>query len=207
MSATCRSARHCWTARSAENIARMRPAGHRGVCWRPSAPGCTASWPGCRRATRPASPAQHLSSGQRQRVALARALYARPGLLVLDEPSAFLDRRARPSSSRLLARLRAEGATVLLVTHRPALLAAADKLVVLQDGAVAQFGPGRGGPARPCGSPARPLREPAVSAACRDRAPANAAASRSAGLALALLLTAVRRRRHARRADLRHAAV
>ncbi len=82
-----------------------------------------------------------LSSGQRQRVALARALYTRPGLLVLDEPTAFLDGDGEAEFVRLLARLRAEGTTILLVTHRPALLAAADRLIVLQDGAVAQSGP------------------------------------------------------------------
>ncbi len=81
-----------------------------------------------------------LSSGQRQRVALARALYRRPGLIVLDEPSAFLDKDGEADVAALLARLRAEGATVLLVTHRPALLAAVDKVAVLRDGLVAQFG-------------------------------------------------------------------
>ena len=82
-----------------------------------------------------------LSSGQRQRVALARALYSRPGLLVLDEPSAFLDRTGEADVLTLLERLRAEGTTVLLVSHRPALLAGVDKLLVLTDGAVSQFGP------------------------------------------------------------------
>lgn len=82
-----------------------------------------------------------LSSGQRQRVALARALYSRPGLLVLDEPSAFLDRAGEADVLALLDRLRAEGTTVLLVSHRPALLAGVDKLLVLAEGAVAQFGP------------------------------------------------------------------
>ena len=81
-----------------------------------------------------------LSSGQRQRVALARALYGRPGLLVLDEPSAFLDKDGEQDVIALLARLRADGVTVLLVTHRPALLATVDKLVLLRDGMVAQFG-------------------------------------------------------------------
>ncbi len=82
-----------------------------------------------------------LSSGQRQRVALARALYSRPGLLVLDEPSAFLDRTGEADVLALLERLRAEGTTVLLVSHRPALLAGVDKLLVLTDGSVSQFGP------------------------------------------------------------------
>jgi ATP-binding cassette subfamily C protein len=82
-----------------------------------------------------------LSSGQRQRVALARALYSRPGLLVLDEPSAFLDQAGEVEVLALLDRLRAEGTTVLLVSHRPALLARVDKLLVLTEGAVSQFGP------------------------------------------------------------------
>ncbi len=82
-----------------------------------------------------------LSTGQRQRVALARALYGRPGLLVLDEPSAFLDELGEADVLALLAALRAEGTTVLMVTHRPALLATMDKLLVLAEGAVSQFGP------------------------------------------------------------------
>lgn len=82
-----------------------------------------------------------LSAGQRQRVALARALYSSPGLLVLDEPSAFLDVHGEASLITLLARLRKAGTTVLLVTHRPALLAGVDKLLVLQDGSTAHFGP------------------------------------------------------------------
>ncbi len=82
-----------------------------------------------------------LSSGQRQRVALARALYSKPVLLVLDEPSAFLDAGGEADLLALLARLRADGTTVLLATHRPALLATVDKLLVLHEGAVAHFGP------------------------------------------------------------------
>lgn len=81
-----------------------------------------------------------LSSGQRQRVALARALYARPGVLVLDEPTAYLDREGEAELICVLTGLRAEGATVVLVTHRPALLSAVDRLVVLQDGQIAHSG-------------------------------------------------------------------
>jgi len=81
-----------------------------------------------------------LSSGQRQRLALARALYHRPGLLVLDEPTSFLDSDGEADMADLLMRLRAEGTTVLVVTHRPALLANVDKVLVLEDGAVSMFG-------------------------------------------------------------------
>ena len=82
-----------------------------------------------------------LSTGQRQRVSLARALYGRPSLLVLDEPSAFLDGAGEADVLALLASLRAEGTTVLVVTHRPALLATMDKLLVLTEGTVSKYGP------------------------------------------------------------------
>jgi ATP-binding cassette subfamily C protein len=82
-----------------------------------------------------------LSGGQRQRLALARALYGGPKLLVLDEPTAFLDQAGEGHFLALLAELRRDGVTVLLATHRPNLLKAVDKVLVLRDGAVAQFGP------------------------------------------------------------------
>lgn len=82
-----------------------------------------------------------LSGGQRQRLALARALYGGPKLLVLDEPTAFLDQAGEDHFIALLAELRRDGITVLLATHRPNLLKAVDKVLVLRDGAVGQFGP------------------------------------------------------------------
>lgn len=81
------------------------------------------------------------SGGQRQRLALARALYGGPKLLVLDEPTAFLDQAGEEHFQALLANLRRDGITVLLATHRPTLLKCVDKVLVLRDGAVAQFGP------------------------------------------------------------------
>jgi ABC-type transport system involved in cytochrome bd biosynthesis fused ATPase/permease subunit len=61
---------------------------------------------------------------------------ADPGVVLLDEPTAGLD---LATESAVLAALRAEsaGRTVLVATHRPAVLAAADRVVVLRDGAVA----------------------------------------------------------------------
>ena len=82
-----------------------------------------------------------LSGGQRQRLALARALFSQPKLLVLDEPTAFLDGYGEADFLALLAELRRDGVTVLLATHRPSLLSSVDKVLVLCDGAVAQFGP------------------------------------------------------------------
>lgn len=81
-----------------------------------------------------------LSVGQRQRLALARALYGAPRLLLLDEPSAFLDAAGEAELLGLLRGLRAEGTSAILVTHRPALIAAADTLLVLRDGVVDRFG-------------------------------------------------------------------
>lgn len=81
-----------------------------------------------------------LSGGQRQRLALARALYGNPKLLVLDEPSAFLDEAGEHGLVRLLFELRKEGTTLIVVTHRPILLEAMDKVIVMRDGAIAHSG-------------------------------------------------------------------
>jgi len=79
-----------------------------------------------------------LSGGELQRVALGAALVARPALLLLDEPTSQLDPVAGDELLWLLRRLNEEwGTTVLLAEHRlERCLAHADRLVVLQDGAV-----------------------------------------------------------------------
>ncbi|MFC0628430.1 thiol reductant ABC exporter subunit CydD [Kribbella deserti] len=71
---------------------------------------------------------QLLSGGQRRRVALARALITDAPVLLLDEPTAGLDAE---TEATVLEYLRASGRTVLLVAHRPALLAAADRVVTV----------------------------------------------------------------------------
>ncbi|MFD3438433.1 thiol reductant ABC exporter subunit CydD [Streptomyces sp. NPDC058685] len=71
-----------------------------------------------------------LSAGQRQRLALARAFLADRPLLLLDEPTAALDGETEEAIVDAVRRL-AEGRTVVLVVHRPALLAVADRVVTL----------------------------------------------------------------------------
>lgn len=71
-----------------------------------------------------------LSTGQRQRIALARALLRNAPLMVLDEPTTGLDVDSEATVLGAMRQLIA-GRTVLLITHRPALLAIADRVVRL----------------------------------------------------------------------------
>jgi PrtD family type I secretion system ABC transporter len=82
-----------------------------------------------------------LTPGQRQRIALARAMYGDVRLLVLDEPNASLDAEGEGALARALTEMRNEGVTSVLVTHRPSLIAHADKILILEAGRVKQFGP------------------------------------------------------------------
>lgn len=81
-----------------------------------------------------------LSGGQRQCIGLARALVGRKPVLFLDEPTSAIDVQ---SEQKLIARLRdlEPGCTLLLVTHRTALLEAVDRVIVLDEGRVVLDGP------------------------------------------------------------------
>ncbi|MCQ4042085.1 thiol reductant ABC exporter subunit CydD [Streptantibioticus rubrisoli] len=80
-----------------------------------------------------------LSAGQRQRLALARAFLADRPVLLLDEPTANLDGETEAAVVDAVRRL-AEGRTVILVVHRPALLAVADRVVRVGDGDQRAYG-------------------------------------------------------------------
>lgn len=76
-----------------------------------------------------------LSGGERQRVRLARALAQEPDVLILDEPTTFLDIRHEMTTFELLRRLRDEGTTVVLATHNLNLAARyADELLLVNRG-------------------------------------------------------------------------
>ncbi|MFC6619122.1 ABC transporter ATP-binding protein [Deinococcus radiophilus] len=87
-----------------------------------------------------------LSGGQRQRVSLARALATRPGLLLLDEPFSALDVNTRARlSSELLEIWRAQGITVVFVTHHlEEALELGERVVALRQGEVALDAPTTG---------------------------------------------------------------
>ncbi|PSH61031.1 type I secretion system permease/ATPase [Phyllobacterium sophorae] len=82
-----------------------------------------------------------LSGGQRQRIGLARCLYNRPRLIVLDEPNANLDAVGERALMRAIEQARDDGAIVVMIAHRPTIMQVADKLLVLEEGRITQFGP------------------------------------------------------------------
>ncbi len=83
-----------------------------------------------------------LSGGQQQRVALARALAIRPALLLLDEPLSALDAKVRVQLRDEIRRIQQEtGVTTLFVTHdQEEALSISDRVVVMQEGRIAQAG-------------------------------------------------------------------
>ncbi|CAN5587044.1 ABC transporter ATP-binding protein [soil metagenome] len=77
-----------------------------------------------------------LSGGEQQRVTIARALAGRPAIVWADEPTGNLDSETAESVIDLLKELNAEGLTLVLVTHDPAIGASAEKLIRMRDGAI-----------------------------------------------------------------------
>ena len=80
-----------------------------------------------------------LSGGQRQRLAIARAFLKEPSLLLLDEPTSALDAETEAEVQAGLAELM-KGRTTLVIAHRPATIRHADRIVVMEAGAVIDEG-------------------------------------------------------------------
>ncbi|MDO8768528.1 MAG: type I secretion system permease/ATPase [Burkholderiaceae bacterium] len=82
-----------------------------------------------------------LSGGQKQRIGLARAMYDDPSLLVLDEPNSNLDEVGEQALVAAIVDFRQRGKTVVLITHRGSAIGVTNKLLLLQNGEAAMFGP------------------------------------------------------------------
>lgn len=82
-----------------------------------------------------------LSAGQRQRVGLARTLYGDPKVIVLDEPNANLDADGEAALAEAIKGLKERGATIVMVSHKPSVLAQADKLMLIRNGRIEMLGP------------------------------------------------------------------
>ncbi len=82
------------------------------------------------------SMASELSGGEQQRVAIARALVKGPSLVLADEPTGNLDSVSAEEIIGLVASLRTDGQTILMVTHDPKMAGYADRVVFLKDGRV-----------------------------------------------------------------------
>jgi len=77
-----------------------------------------------------------LSGGEQQRVALARALVNQPAVLLADEPTGALDTDSARAVLALLRRAHDDGQTIVMVTHDHRVAAAADRILVMQDGQI-----------------------------------------------------------------------
>lgn len=82
-----------------------------------------------------------LSAGQRQRVGLARALYGDPFLVVLDEPNSNLDAVGEFALTHAIKSVRQRGGIVVVVAHRPSVLAGLDQVLAMNNGQAQAFGP------------------------------------------------------------------
>ncbi|MFZ1286453.1 MAG: ATP-binding cassette domain-containing protein, partial [Candidatus Phosphoribacter sp.] len=79
-----------------------------------------------------------LSGGQQQRVSVARALVTEPDLILADEPTGNLDSASTTDILALLCELHEQGRTIVLITHEHEVAAAAQRIVVMRDGGLAE---------------------------------------------------------------------
>ncbi|MGY5729123.1 type I secretion system permease/ATPase [Vibrio chemaguriensis] len=81
-----------------------------------------------------------LSGGERQRIALARAVYGDPSIVIFDEANANLDGEGEAAYQRLIAHLKAQGSTIIVIAHNPSTLRQMDRLLYLAEGRVKLYG-------------------------------------------------------------------
>lgn len=85
--------------------------------------------------TRPRDLVKRMSGGQRQAVAIARTLLSKPKIVMMDEPTAAISVRQVREVLDLIRRLRDQGITVILISHRmPDVFSVADRITVLRRG-------------------------------------------------------------------------
>jgi PrtD family type I secretion system ABC transporter len=82
-----------------------------------------------------------LSAGQRQRVGLARAMLGDPAYIVLDEPNAALDAEGEQALLEAVEAMKANGATIIIISHKIGIFRAADKIMAMRDGRMEMIGP------------------------------------------------------------------
>lgn len=81
-----------------------------------------------------------LSGGQRQRIGLARAVYGKPRFMVLDEPNSNLDDQGEKELVEAIQRIKQQGCTIVIISHRTLVLQAVDKILIMKDGLPVSFG-------------------------------------------------------------------
>src|SRR6267378_4727294 len=88
-------------------------------------------------AVNPNAVIEHLSVGQQQRVELLKALYRHARVLILDEPTAVLTPQEVEEFFTILRRMREQGKTIVIITHKLSeVLAISDNVTVMRDGRV-----------------------------------------------------------------------